>query len=70
MDKEIAMSLIHLGKSMDEILAKMYIEVDKISDEQVKARFNRAVGDLMGSIARDLIFPIENKYPDLNKKHT
>jgi len=43
----------------------MFAEVEKIADENLKSRFNKAVGDLMGSVARDVIFPIENLYPDL-----
>jgi len=65
MDKNIARSVLFLSKSMDGTIAQMYAEIDKINDEQLKIRFNRAVGDLMGSIARDFIFPIENMYPDL-----
>jgi hypothetical protein len=65
MDKDIAKSLLSLGKSFDDIIVKMFAEVEKIADENLKSRFNKAVGDLMGSVARDVIFPIENLYPDL-----
>jgi hypothetical protein len=43
----------------------MYFEVEKIADDGLKSQFNTAVGDLMGYVARDLIFPIEHLYPDL-----
>jgi hypothetical protein len=65
MDKDVAKSLLSLGKSFDDIIVKMFAEVEKIADENLKSRFNKAVGDLMGNVARDLIFPIENMYPDL-----
>ena len=65
MDKDIAKPLLSLGKSFDDIIVKMFAEVEKIADENLKSRFNKAVGDLMGSVARDVIFPIENLYPDL-----
>jgi len=65
MDKEVARSLLSLAKSLDGIIGNMFAEVDKISDEGLRLRFNNAVGDLMGYVARDLIFPIENIYPDL-----
>ena len=65
MEKDIAKSLLSLSKSMDGIIVNMYSEIDKIDDDKLKSRFNKAVGDLMGYIARDLIFPIENIYPDL-----
>ena len=47
---------------------QVFAEVEKIADENLKSRFNKAVGDLMGSVARDVIFPIENLYPDLRTK--
>jgi hypothetical protein len=65
MDKNIAKSLLSLSKSMDDIIVQMFAEVDNISDQKLKSRFKEAVGNLMGYIARDLIFPIENIYPDL-----
>ena len=68
MDKDVAKSLLSLGKSFDDIIVKMFAEVEKIADENLKSRFNRAVGDLMGNVARDVIFPIENMYPDLRTK--
>jgi hypothetical protein len=65
MDKDVAKSILSLSKSVDDIIVKLFAEVEKIADENLKSRFNKAVGDLMGYVARDLIFPIENIYPDL-----
>jgi hypothetical protein len=65
MDKDVAKSLISLSKSLDEVIVRMFAEIEKISDENLRSRFNKAIGDLMGHVARDLISPIENVYPDL-----
>lgn len=65
MDKNVAIALLTLAKSIDDTIGKLYSEVEKISDKELKLQFNKAVGDLMGYIARDLIFPIEHLYPDL-----
>jgi hypothetical protein len=65
MDKDVARSLISLSKSVDEVIVRIFAEVEKIGDEHLRSRFNKAVGDLMGHVARDLIFPIENTYPNL-----
>lgn len=65
MQKDVAASLLSLAKSLDDVIAKMFAEVEKIDDSEVKSRFKAAVGDLMGFVARDLIFPIENRYPEL-----
>jgi hypothetical protein len=48
MDKDIAASLLSLAKSLDGVIAKMFAEVEKIEDAQMKSRFKAAVGDLMG----------------------
>ena len=66
MDKEVAKSLLSLAVSLDETIVRMFSETEKFSDEELRARFNKAIGDLMGYIARDIIFPIVNKYPDLD----
>ena len=63
MDKDVAKSLLSLGKSFDDIIVKMFAEVEKIAEEDLKSRFKKAVGDLMGSVARDVIFPMENCIP-------
>jgi hypothetical protein len=64
MDKDVAASLLSLAKSLDDMIVKMFAEVEKFEDERAKLRFKAAVGDLMGSVARDIIFPLENAYPD------
>jgi len=45
----------------------MFAEVDEIDDEVLETRFNKAVGDLLGYISRDLIFPLKNIYPELRE---
>ena len=68
MNKDIAKSLLTLSKSIDDVIVQMFAEVDKINDEAIKARFNKAVGDLLGYMSRDLIFPLENIYPELREE--
>jgi hypothetical protein len=65
MDKDVAIAILSLAKSTDEIIGNLYSEVEKISDSAIKLQFDKAVGELMGSITRDLIFPIEQLYPEL-----
>jgi hypothetical protein len=67
MNEDIAKSLLTLSKSIDDIIVQMFAEVEKIDDQALKTRFNKAVGDLLGYIARDLIFPLENIYPELRE---
>jgi hypothetical protein len=67
MNEDIAKSLLTLSKSIDDIIVQMFAEVEKIDDQALKTRFNKAVGDLLGYIARDLIFPLQNIYPELRE---
>lgn len=69
MDKDVAISILALSKSLDGVIAKMFDEVERIDDQALKAKFKRAVGDLMGYVARGLIFPIEDIYPDIKVDH-
>ena len=65
MEKDVAISLLTLSKSIDGTIVKLFAEVDKIKDPALRSRFKSAVGDLMGFIDRDLILPIENIFPEL-----
>ena len=67
MDKDVAKALLTLGKSIDGVIVQLFAEVDKIDDQGLKAQFNDSVGNLLGFIARDLIFPLENLYPELRE---
>jgi hypothetical protein len=67
MDKDVAKALLTLGKSIDGVIVQMFAEVEKIDDQGLKDRFNDSVGNLLGYIARDLIFPLENLYPELRE---
>lgn len=67
MNKDIAKSLITLSKSIDDVIVQMFAEVDRIDDAALKTHFNKAVGDLLGYISRDLIFSLENIYPELRE---
>ena len=66
MDKEIASSLISLAVDMDKTIVSMFSEVEKVTDTETKQRLKKAFGDLMGYIARDIIFPLVDRYPDLD----
>lgn len=66
MEKDIAIELMSLAVLIDEPIARMFAVVERIENIETKARFKTAVGDLMGAIFRDIIFPIESLYPDLN----
>lgn len=66
MEKKVAESLLSLAVSMDHTIGSMFAEIRKISDEEVRAKFDKAVGDLMGHVAKELISPIFDRFPDLD----
>jgi hypothetical protein len=57
MDKDVARTLLILAKSLDEVIVKMFEEVEKIADDGSRARFHRAVGDLIGRGCARYHFP-------------
>lgn len=66
MEKDTAKQLIDLSVSIDRILGEMFSCIDQIYDEDTKNEFKKSVGNLIGYISRDLIFPLVDRYPDLN----
>ena len=66
MDKEVARSLISLAADMDKAIVSMFSEIEKITDTEARHKLEKACGDLMGHVARDIIFPLVDIYPDLD----
>ena len=66
MDKEVARELMALAIETDGPIGKMFTVIERIEEGETKDRFKKAVGDLMAAVFRDIIFPIETLYPDLN----
>ncbi|ANV23172.1 MULTISPECIES: hypothetical protein [Agrobacterium] len=66
MEKDVAKSIIELSISIDTILGQMFECIEKISDEKIKFALYKSANDLMGYIARDIIFPLIEIHPELN----
>ncbi len=66
LNRHVAEELVALAVETDKIIARMLVVVDRIEDVETKTHLKRSVADLMGAIARDIIFRIEAEYPDLN----
>ena len=66
MEKEIAENLMKIATATDRLIGEMFSEIEKISDPNLKKKFNDATAEIMGYIARDIIFPLEKEYPGLN----
>ncbi len=64
--KDIAEALVTLAVAMDEPLGKMGEVVARIEDNETRDLFKKAIGNLTGAIFAEIIFPIEQIYPDLN----
>jgi hypothetical protein len=66
MDAATAQKLIALAISIDKTIGAILDEVGNISDDQERTCYKRAIEDIMGYIARDLIFPIVDQHPQLD----
>jgi hypothetical protein len=65
-DKDIAETLVTLAVAMDDPLGKMDEVIARIEDSETRDLFKKAIGNLMSAIFAEIIFPIEQMYPDLN----
>jgi hypothetical protein len=66
MDKEVAKALMALAVAIDEPLGRMEAVIERIEDVEIRKRFRRAAGDVMGAIFEHIIYPLETMYPELN----
>ena len=67
MDKQIATAILEVVYSLDTELGKLDTLVSQIADEATRARYTHALGDLLGSLTRDFIFPLTDEFPDLDR---
>lgn len=58
--------MVDAAVSLDKELGNLDTLISRIEDEEERKRYAKALGDLLGSLTRDLLFPIEREYPDLN----
>ncbi|MDF2117558.1 hypothetical protein PY365_18405 [Roseiarcaceae bacterium H3SJ34-1] len=66
MNKQIATQIIACAVAMDEPIGNMHALIEQMEEDEVKERFKKAVGDLMGILFLNIVRPIETLYPDLN----
>jgi hypothetical protein len=65
MDEAMARNLLSPTLALDRDIGAVFDIVATVTDEALRRRFDRAVGALMGFLARGLIFPIEQLHPGL-----
>ena len=65
MDETTAGTLLPPARGLDRDLGAMFDTIAAIPGEALRRRSGRAVADLTGVDARDLVFPIERLQPAL-----
>jgi len=66
-EKQAAQAILALAYALDQDLGRMDTVISHIADEATRERYSKALGDLIGAIARDFISPITREYPELDK---
>ena len=69
MEKDIAIMVLNAAVSINEKLGEMDLAVSRISDVETKKRCVKALGNIIGGIAFNIISPIIGEYPDLDPYH-
>ena len=67
MDKQIASAILEIVYSLDTELGKLDTLVSQIADEATRTRYTQALGDLLGSLTKNFIFPLTDEFPDLDR---
>jgi hypothetical protein len=66
MDKALASAMMTVAKSLDKQLGELDALISQIPHDGERKQYARALGNVMGSIAKEIIFRIEREHPDLN----
>ncbi|MCC7037322.1 MAG: hypothetical protein IT560_08420 [Alphaproteobacteria bacterium] len=66
MDKSRATSILRSAYSFDDHIGSITEQIRLLEDGAEKERIKKAVNDVMGIIARDIILPLTKQFPDLN----
>ena len=66
MDKEHAVSILEATLFLDSHINELVRRVETLPNQEEKNRLCKAIGDVMGLLARHITFPIVNQYPDLD----
>ena len=67
MNRATAATVLAQAYAFDGPLAALGRIVDDLEDELTKQMLRQTVGEILGTIFRDLIYPIEQLYPELQK---
>ncbi len=70
MHKDLAISILDQAMRINEELGAFDLIVSGIEDESTKKTYVKALGNLIGAVAFDLIAPIVREYPELDPYKT
>lgn len=65
MDAEIAEDIYERAQAFDPVLTSLLQSIDALEDEGLRQRFTKAAADVMGLVFREILHPLEQRYPDL-----
>jgi hypothetical protein len=66
MEKDLASRIVKAAVALDAQIGELDGLISRLSDEEEKAECVKALGDVIGIIAKHFVFRITRQYPDLN----
>jgi hypothetical protein len=64
--KDLARLIVDAVVSFDSQLGELDTLIGRIEDDDERKRYQKSLGDLMGSLFGDFLHPIERQYPYLD----
>lgn len=69
MDYEIAKNIYERALALDLPLGEIDTVVSAIEDEDLRSQLAKALGNVVGAVYKELMYPLEQEYPVLITEH-
>jgi hypothetical protein len=66
MEKDLASRIVKAAVALDAQIGELDGLISQLDDEKEKAECVKALGDVMGIIAKNFVFRIVRQYPELD----
>jgi hypothetical protein len=66
MDKASAAAILKSAVSFDAHIGSILHQIELLEDGEEKQRLHKAIGEVMLTLTRHIIFPIVRQYPELD----
>jgi hypothetical protein len=65
-EKKLASTIIRSTRSLNEKLGEIDLAISEMPNGMEKDKYIKALGNVIGTLSRNIVFPIVQEYPDLD----